>query len=234
MPLSSEREARRNALLKTCQHLVQNSFDSQVSRLCAAGYPMQLLTAVAGSLLKKCNTGNRKVTSQTPRKKVVVVPYMHNLSHNLKKIGKRVGVDVVFSAPLKLSGLCARVNNSTQKRYNCSKKHRDQFVPCAEGVVYSITLSCGKEYVGQTGRCLNDRLREHSYNVTKLATTGHLAAHCMRCGCKPIFNETKVIARSSDQMTREIVEAFEINKSKDCVSCPSVSLTQKEIAFLSR
>uniref|UniRef100_A0A131YXW7 Tick transposon n=1 Tax=Rhipicephalus appendiculatus TaxID=34631 RepID=A0A131YXW7_RHIAP len=69
---------------------------------------MQLLTAVAGSLLKKCTTGSHETTSQTRRNKVVVVPYLHNLSHSLGRIGRGVGVDVVFSAPLGLPGLCAR------------------------------------------------------------------------------------------------------------------------------
>ncbi|XP_077564624.1 uncharacterized protein LOC144180093 [Haemaphysalis longicornis] len=34
--------------------------------------------------------------------------------------------------------------------------------------VYRIPLSCGKCYVGQTGRCLNDRLREHRAAVSSL------------------------------------------------------------------
>lgn len=38
-------------------------------------------------------------------------------------------------------------------------RHASQFVRCCEGVVYQI-LTCGASYVGQTGRCLNIRLRE--------------------------------------------------------------------------
>lgn len=48
------------------------------------------------------------------------------------------------------------------------------------------------------------------------------------------LNGTKVIAKHTDQMTREIVEALAINESEDCVSSPPVSLSEKEIKFLSR
>ena len=224
-----------NALLKSCPHFIHKSFSDQVTRLSDAGYPLHVLTAVAGSMLKKakevdCNTVEH-VTHE--RKKVVVLPYLHNISHNLMKIAKRVGVDVVLSAPLKLSSLCARVNAGVRKPRGCNKKHREPFVSCVEGVVYSIPLTCGKEYVGQTGRCINDRLRENRYNVGNLALSGHLAAHCARCGCKPLFNCAHSLARNSDQLTREIIEAAEI-KHRDAVSCPSIRLSEKEMLFLSR
>lgn len=40
-------------------------------------------------------------------------------------------------------------------------KHRKPYVSCATGLVY-IYLHCGSVYIGQTGRCLNIRLREHA------------------------------------------------------------------------
>lgn len=36
------------------------------------------------------------------------------------------------------------------------------YVKCNEGAEYEIPLVCGKVYIGQTGRCTNDRLREHA------------------------------------------------------------------------
>ncbi|XP_042150105.1 uncharacterized protein LOC121838103 [Ixodes scapularis] len=40
-------------------------------------------------------------------------------------------------------------------------RHRNREVKYREGVVYGIPLTCGFTYVGQTGRCVNDRLLEH-------------------------------------------------------------------------
>lgn len=119
---------------------------------------------------------------------------MHKIVHHLKKVGKRAIVKVVFSAPNKLSTMCSRVNKTAGTQQSCSIRHANQFVNCAEGAVYSVPLSCGKKYVGQTGRCLNERLKEHHYNVLKLIS-GHLGLLCGDCGCSTIFSGTVVIAK---------------------------------------
>lgn len=66
---------------------------------------MHVLSAVAGNTLKKaqendCNTTDH-VTHE--RKKVVALPYVHNISRSLKRISKCVAVDAELSATLKLS-----------------------------------------------------------------------------------------------------------------------------------
>ncbi|KAG0426957.1 hypothetical protein HPB47_025983 [Ixodes persulcatus] len=40
-------------------------------------------------------------------------------------------------------------------RVACDVNHRTHYVTCATGVVYQIPLSCGRVYIGQTGRCIN-------------------------------------------------------------------------------
>lgn len=52
-------------------------------------------------------------------------------------------------------------------------KHMNRFVNCVEGIVYLVPLSCSKKYVGRTGRYLNERLKEHHYNIHKVIS-GHL------------------------------------------------------------
>lgn len=105
---------------------------------------------------------------------------------------------VVFSAPNKLSSMCSRVNKTTRTLQSCSTKLVNQFVNCVQGVVYSVPLSCGRKYVGQTGRCLNERQKEHHYNVHKVIC-GHLGLPYRDCGCSPIFLETIVIAKNKQK-----------------------------------
>ena len=98
--------------------------------------------------------------------------------------------------------------------------------------MYELPLSCGKKYIGQTGRCANDRLREHANNV-RTENAGHLAVHCRNCGCVPMYSQCNVIGRSTAQTTREIIEAAKITSLGDmCVSAPSIELTRKELDFL--
>lgn len=140
---------------------------------------------------------------------------------------------MVFTAPDKLVRVCPAVNG--RKRNNaCTRQHDDPFVPCEVGVVYKIPLSCGRCYIGQTGRCLNVRLLEHRAAVDAQAAGGHLAVHCRRCGCAPAFRATRVLRKGKDQMTHEIIEAVAINANKnECVSVPSIALSQKEYEYLS-
>lgn len=144
---------------------------------------------------------------------------------------------VALSAPFKLEGLCKKVNKEegdTTGQSSCRVKHKIKFVERVEGVVYKIPLTCGKSYIGQTGRCLNERLREHKYACGQLQAPGNLAAHCARCNCEVLFGTTSVLDRSKDRNKCEIIEAFHMASGKHgtCVSDPSFALNEKEIELL--
>uniref|UniRef100_A0A6M2CNN5 Putative tick transposon n=1 Tax=Rhipicephalus microplus TaxID=6941 RepID=A0A6M2CNN5_RHIMP len=114
----------------------------------------------------------------------------------------------------------------------CRMKHSKKFVDCAMAVVYMTPFSCGKVYIGQSGRCVNVRLREHDSSLKSVGAS-HLAAHCRECGCYPLFQDTEVVFRSKNKLTRELTEAFHIRKrGEQCVSQPSVLLHDKEFVFL--
>lgn len=230
----------KNAIKKSCDHSMATSLRQQSQRLSNSGYPALLQIAVAESLLKKlrARTQGEQPASLENRPKYAVIPYLHNISHNLKKIAGRTNIRVVFSAPEKLGKLCIMSNPGGQRRSRCGIKHKCKRTTCAENVVYEIPLSCGKRYIGQTGRCVNDRLREHSSNV-KNGSGGWLAHHCSTCHhkphCEPLFDKCIIIGKNKDRLTREIIEAEKIDRLQShCVSTPSVSLSQKELCYLRR
>lgn len=223
-----------NCLKKSCPHLMHESFSQQCKRLENAGYPSHVLVSVAEGVLKKvCNKkGQDNQEAMSKKEKVAVIPYFHKFSHNLKKIAQRSGARVVFSAPKKLSHLCTKHFKKSKNGVGCTKKHRKKFVHCIENVIYQIPLSCGKQYVGQTGRCLNDRLREHGRDVDDMRGKG-LSVHCRSCHCIPLLEQCMVLKVHNNRLTREIIEAEWISLLKDdCVSTPSVSLMAKELAYL--
>lgn len=223
-----------NALRKSCVHKITESFVEQSSRLTSAGYPDHVQVSVAEGLLRelKAKGTDNAVPPVTARQAFAVVPYMHKIAHNLKKVAQRVNVKVVFTAPQKLSRLCKLSVPPSRPTLGCTTKHANKFRDCICNVVYQLLLSCGRYYVGQTGRCINERLREHMYNVDHYKQ-GWLSVHCSTCGCRPIFSECSIVARCRDRTTREIIEAEKICSLKDaCVSTPSVALTDKEKLFL--
>ncbi|CAN7952088.1 unnamed protein product, partial [Ixodes pacificus] len=227
--------AMKNATQRSCHHQVESGFNAQVVRLLSAGFPQPLLSSLAEKLLLESRRSTSKPQDTRKRSPWTVIPYIHGLSHNLKKVGAKAGVQVLFSAPNKLGRLCKKVNSTNPSATSirqCQKSHANPFVECVEGVVYDVPLSCGRSYVGQTGRCINDRLREHRASLG--TTTGsNLARHCAACACVPAFDRCEIIKHHRDCRTREIIEAFSIiKKDTSAVSMPSVTLLRKEIAYL--
>lgn len=206
-----------NALKKSCHHVMSEGLGTQYRRLLAAGFPKNVVVSVAEIVLKRLRREDRpRPMVLRNKQKVAVIPYIHKTAHGFKKVANRSNVKVVFSAPNKLSRLCRVTDPFRKAPSGCAVKHRDPFVECAEGVVYQIPLSCGNKYIGQTGRCVNDRLRAHRLGVRNYRD-GHLSDHCQRCKCVP-FSESKILVRHKEKTVREIVEADEIKMGVQHVS----------------
>lgn len=94
-------------------------------------------------------------------------------------------------------------------------------------------MACDRSYIRQIGRCLKERLREHTANVGS-STGSTFSAHCASCGGAPLFSDYGILTRYSGQREDDISEAFEINKKGITRVCePSVSFLEKEIVYLS-
>uniref|UniRef100_A0A131YEM3 Tick transposon n=1 Tax=Rhipicephalus appendiculatus TaxID=34631 RepID=A0A131YEM3_RHIAP len=52
-----------------------------------------------------------------------------------------------------------------------------------------------------TGRCLNDRLKEHNYNTTKVVS-GHLDIHFRDSRCALQFGSTSTMSNSTDRLLK--------------------------------
>uniref|UniRef100_A0A6M2CYP7 Putative tick transposon ovary overexpressed n=1 Tax=Rhipicephalus microplus TaxID=6941 RepID=A0A6M2CYP7_RHIMP len=228
----------RSAISKSCPHLIRQSMCEQAVKLRQAGYPDAVIAAVSERLLKTIRAGGKLAATERCKgsRPFSVIPYIHGVSHRFKRVAARFGVNVVFSAKSKLKDICPRLqhreNKKSGKKGKCTMRHGIRFVSCVKGVVYETPFSCGHVYVGQSGRCLNIRLREH-HSSLKGTPTSHLALHCRQCGCTPMFDQTAVLFRHREQLTRELVEACFIRKrGEKCVSHPSVLLHDKEFSFL--
>ena len=133
---------------------------------------------------------------------------------------------IVFYYPWKQASLPRKVNAD---RTICPKKHLD-FVECDSNVVYSVPFTCGAEYIGQTGRCLNQRLAEHA-DETRDLENSNLKLHLLECVCEPDFAGSSVLGRHSTMTGREILEAFFIRK-RGAVSSPNVTLLDEKVRCL--
>lgn len=133
--------------------------------------------------------------------------------------------------------MCAQVRSRAEGNRTeggSGVKHRPRFVPWKMGVVYRLSLYCGNNYVGQSGRCVNPRLGEHRRSL-KATTYTRLADHCRACGNAfyPLLKETTVLSRHARQTGREIIEALHIRRlGANWVSQTSIALSDTEYAYL--
>ncbi|XP_033099241.1 uncharacterized protein LOC117102900 [Anneissia japonica] len=80
-------------------------------------------------------------------RKSVCLPYLGQLSHRIQCILSQADVKVFHSAPNKLSPTL--------------QTHKNKPPAQSQPGVYRIPCECGKVYIGETGRDLRTRLKEH-------------------------------------------------------------------------
>ena len=65
-----------------------------------------------------------------------------------------------------------------------------------DGVVYRIPCECDKLYIGETGRPMRDRIKEHDRDIRLARTeTSAVSEHAHNTGNKPLWNEVEFIDR---------------------------------------
>jgi hypothetical protein len=222
----------RSAVLKSCCHQGQLSLNTQIKRLCLAGYPKafisQQIVGLAVSL--KSEESNNKPKWEDKRKSVIV-QFSHSFGHRLRKLCKMFDIRIIFKYANKIKNL---VTKTGRKQKKCGKSGHGDFVECVDNVVYNIQLQCGKCYVGQTCRCLNTRLYEHRKNFKEKKKESTLVRHLLACrDCNGELSNTSVIHRSGSTINREIVEAYHIEKGgENVISKPSTVLLKCERKLL--
>jgi hypothetical protein len=80
------------------------------------------------------------------------IPYVKGVSEKFKRIGNRYNIRTIFRTKHKLRRSLMKTR---------SERDPQQTARC----VYSIHCKCGRSYIGETGRPLAVRLREHKHNL---------------------------------------------------------------------
>ena len=118
------------------------------------------------------------------------------------------------------------------KEIDCKAPH-DQYQLCEKNVVYGIPFTCGTEYVGQTGRCVSVRLKEHKRSIELNEGVGYnLNKHTKKCKCEVNLQDTVIRYKHGSEKGREIVESFFIETIPMCISQMSIKLIEEEKTIL--
>jgi predicted GIY-YIG superfamily endonuclease len=80
--------------------------------------------------------------------------------------------------------------------------------------VYRIECSCGKCYIGETGRSFHTRIKEHGADIKNEWTcTSALVEHSLTMKHHVHLEDTKILAREDHLLKRRIREAIKIIKN---------------------
>ena len=130
-----------------------------------------------------------------------------------------VGVSEPLRRCLQQQGIRAVVKSDTTLRSHLVRP-KDTVDPAKQdGVVYRIPCECGKVYIGETGRSIRERIKEHDRDI-RLARTqiSAVSEHANKIGHHPLWNEVKFIDRDSHWYTHRVKEAIHIRLHPDNIN----------------
>ena len=85
-------------------------------------------------------------------KSTAVLPYIKDVSEVLRRCLQQQGVRTVFKSDTTLRSHLVRPKDTLEPTKQ-------------DGVVYKIPCECGKVYIGETGRAMQDRIKEHDRDI---------------------------------------------------------------------
>ncbi|KAL9980357.1 hypothetical protein ACROYT_G008932 [Oculina patagonica] len=124
----------------------------------------------------------------TKLKSTAVLPYFKGLSEQLRRCLQQQGVRAVFKSETTLRSHLVRPKDAVDS-----------------------TKQDGVVYIGETGRPMQDRIKEHDRDIRLARTqTSAVAEHTNNTGHYPLWNEVKFIDRDPHWYKRRVKEAIHI------------------------
>jgi hypothetical protein len=140
----------------------------------------------------------------------VVIPYFKCVSEKFRRIGNRYNLKIVFKTnhTLRRSIVKSRPDLDPLKIRHC---------------IYSIPCECGRCYIGETGRPLGVRLKEHQLNLKQgLLQNSKLTQHAYEGHC---IGWKRVLQVEPSVIWRKYKESTHMTCSTEPISQPSVGIS---------
>ena len=153
------------------------------------------------SFLQKITKTRKQSSSAEPtieHKSTAVLPYVKGLSQQLLRCLQQQGIRAVFRSETTLRSHLVRPKDAVEPTKQ-------------DGVVYRIPCECGKVYIGETGRPMQNRIKEHERDIRLARTqTSAVSEYANNTGHNPLWNEVKFIDRDPHWYTRRVKEAIHV------------------------
>ena len=144
---------------------------------------------------------NGKIIENTIK---LFLPYEKGITEKIARIGAKYNVSIIH------------INNTSLKnKVNYKRAYLNKTEQ--QGVVYQVQcLDCDMMYIGETGRKLDIRLKEHKNggkNIDDTKISG-LSSHIKNTGHNIDWENTKVLCKEQNHIKRKFKEGLEIKKCK--------------------
>ena len=162
--------------IKICDNkYINKELDHITSALSTNSYPSNLIKKV------KENSFQSAVDRSKKQLKYVSAPYIKGASERVSRILKPYDIELAHKPTNTIkSNIC----HMKDKRENQDKA----------GIVYQLECKdCNASYIGESGRCLKDRIKEHKKDVTKKNDKSNVYHHVRDTGHSFDFNNTRVL-----------------------------------------
>nr|XP_022900968.1 uncharacterized protein LOC111414042 [Onthophagus taurus] len=137
-------------------------------------------------------SGKQKdVSVSTTQAGIICLPYVSVMTERIARCLKKNDIVLLY--------------DTVSKIQNALPIAKHKLTPLKEAGEYRLSCSCGKYYVGQTGRNIECRIKEHGRDI-RLSRTQQSAGHTIE------FDKTKVLARNGHYFQRLTREATEIHR----------------------
>ena len=136
----------------------------------------------------------------------VVIPYIRGTSETIQRIFKPYNIRVAHK-PI-----------TTLRRLLTNVKDRDDPLN-RPGAVYKIACNdCDSIYIGETGRNLKTRLKEHQRATKKNDCNNHIAQHHQRTGHDIDWDSATCITHCNNFRQRRLLESWHTNLLDNCLN----------------
>ena len=175
------------------------------------GYPLQLVKDTINRTMNKmtCHgSGQPKVREDVPI--FVTLPFRGAVSYQVKRLLENLAcVKVVFSK-----------QNTIKHMLNANGRKPTTHQSDQKGTVYKITCSCDSVYIGETGRPLSVRIKEHQKSVQKADGRSALSDHILANPKHTIkWNSVeKLDTNQNNTIARKLNEAVQIARYKPALN----------------
>jgi hypothetical protein len=179
------------------------------------GYPQGFIDSVINS------EGSSRPKQEEKPLGSVYIPYVKGVSEKFKRVGNRYNIRTIFRTKhtLRSSLMNTRPKIEPQQTAQCG---------------YSVLCECGRSYIGETGRLLAARFREHRHNLKEgLLKKSKLAQHAFKEGHKVSWDKGRILDIESHSRYRKYKEAAHMACSINPISQSSLNISPICILIIS-